>query len=83
MTTHDNARFAKALRKAMEDANITQAALARELKTDASQVNRWANGNAVPHINTVRRIEKFLKADRKQSPPPVRRPVSLTVRDCD
>lgn len=63
MTTHDNARFAKALRQAMEDANVTQAALARELQTDASQVNRWANANAVPHTNTVRRIEGFLKAD--------------------
>lgn len=63
MTTHDSARFAKVLRKAMEDADITQAELARRLQTDASQVNRWANGKAVPHINTVRRIERILKAD--------------------
>lgn len=63
MTAHDNARFSKALRKAMEDADITQAALAREFGTDASQVSRWANGKAVPHINTVRRIERLLKAD--------------------
>ena len=63
MTAQDNARFAKALRKAMEDADIKQAALARALETDASQVNRWARGYAVPHVNTVRRIERFLKAD--------------------
>lgn len=47
----------------MEDADVTQAALARELRTDASQVCRWANEKAVPHINTVRRIERFLNAD--------------------
>jgi transcriptional regulator with XRE-family HTH domain len=63
MTAQDNARFANALRKAMEDAGVTQAALARALLMDAGQINRWAKGKAVPHINSVRRIEKILKAD--------------------
>ena len=51
------------LRQVLQDARISQAALARELRVDASQVNRWVNGKALPHIDNVQRIEKFLKID--------------------
>src|SRR5689334_10402250 len=63
MIAQDNVRFANALRKAMEDADVKQAALAHALQVDPGQVSRWARGKAVPHINTVRRIEEILKAD--------------------
>jgi transcriptional regulator with XRE-family HTH domain len=67
MAPQDKPTFADELRRAIRAARITQAALARELHTDQGQVSRWVNGNAVPHIDTVSRIEEFLKTDLSDS----------------
>jgi transcriptional regulator with XRE-family HTH domain len=63
MPPQDHPSFANALSQALRDKQISQAALARELKVDPSQVNRWVRGNAIPHFDNVQRIEKFLKTD--------------------
>lgn len=67
MVTQDHANFADMLRQALQDVRISQAALARELHVDPSQVNRWVNGKALPHIENVQRIEKILKIDLSEA----------------
>lgn len=42
---------------------MSQADLARLLSVDPGQVSRWVNGKAIPHIDTVGRIEQALNAD--------------------
>ena len=56
-------KLGKALRAAISAATTTQAGLARELHIDAGQVSRWVNDKAIPHRETVRRIEQILGAD--------------------
>jgi transcriptional regulator with XRE-family HTH domain len=63
MPTQGDASFSERLRAVLSTSRMPQAALARELNIDASQVNRWVNGKSVPHLDMVRRIEKILSAD--------------------
>jgi transcriptional regulator with XRE-family HTH domain len=59
--------FGEALRRALRDARMTQASLARELRIDVSQVNRWTNNKALPHISYIGRIERVLGVDLSDS----------------
>jgi transcriptional regulator with XRE-family HTH domain len=63
MGTQGGSTFGNALKASIAAARLTQANLARELKIDPGQVSRWVNGKAVPHGETVARIERILKAD--------------------
>jgi transcriptional regulator with XRE-family HTH domain len=63
MGPQEHASFGDALRKALEGAGISQAALARELHVDASQVNRWVHDKALPQTDNLQRIEQFLGVD--------------------
>ena len=67
MTAQGHATFGNALRAAITAARRTQAELARELQIDPGQVSRWVNDKAVPHVNTVARIEQILHADLSAS----------------
>jgi transcriptional regulator with XRE-family HTH domain len=62
MDTQGAASFGKALQAALRACHMTQAELARHLKIDAGQVSRWVNGKAMPHFDTVQRIEEVLGA---------------------
>ena len=63
MDAQGRTTFGKALKAAIAAARYTQAGLARELHIDAGQVSRWVNGKAIPHRETVARIEEILSAD--------------------
>jgi transcriptional regulator with XRE-family HTH domain len=63
MSSQEKASFGDALLQALQAAGASQAALARELHVDASQVNRWVRGKAFPSVDTLLRINKFLSAD--------------------
>jgi transcriptional regulator with XRE-family HTH domain len=63
MNRQGNSSFGDALRAAIAAARSSQAKLARELQIDPGQVSRWVNGKAVPHSETLARIERTLKAD--------------------
>jgi transcriptional regulator with XRE-family HTH domain len=67
MSRQDYIIFADALRQALQNAGKSQAELARELRIDPSQVNRWVNGRAIPQIDNVRRIQAFLNVDLSDS----------------
>jgi transcriptional regulator with XRE-family HTH domain len=63
MGTQEQSSFGGALRQALDAAEISQAKLARELRVDASQVNRWIHDKAFPQIDNLHRIEKLLGVD--------------------
>lgn len=63
MDAQENATFGEALKKALTEARMSQADLARRLHVDPGQVSRWARAKAVPHIDTVGRIEDELGVD--------------------
>lgn len=63
MKAQEVATFGPALRQALQRARKSQADLARLLNVDPGQVSRWVHGKAVPHIDTVGRIEQELGAD--------------------
>jgi len=63
MGTQDQASFGEALRQALLTAGMTQAELARQLKIDQGQVSRWVHDKAIPHRQTIARIEKLLNVD--------------------
>jgi len=63
---HDTS-FGDALRRALKDARLTQAELAKRLTIDPGQVSRWINGKAMPHPNTVQRIEEILEINLSDS----------------
>jgi transcriptional regulator with XRE-family HTH domain len=63
MGKQEESSFEGALRQALEAAGVSQAALARELHVDASQVNRWIHGKALPQVDNLRGIERFLGVD--------------------
>lgn len=67
MPSQEGTGFADALRRAMQKAHMNQAELARQLNVDPSRVNRWVNGKAVPHIDTVGRIGIILETDLSDS----------------
>jgi|ERR1700677_888140 transcriptional regulator with XRE-family HTH domain len=56
-------RFGSALRQALREKGIRQAALAKELPVDAGQISRWVNGRAIPSPSQVRRMERILETD--------------------
>lgn len=60
MGVQDHTSFGEALKHALQEAGTTQAALARELHLDPSQVNRWIHDKAFPPLDTLQRIEKIL-----------------------
>src|SRR4051812_17272001 len=59
--------YGQALRAALKGATTTQAELARALNVDPGQVSRWATDKAVPHAQTVRKIESILGADLSEA----------------
>jgi transcriptional regulator with XRE-family HTH domain len=63
MNAHDYSTFGNALKSAISAARYSQAKLARELHIDPGQVSRWTNDKAIPHADTVGRIEQILGAD--------------------
>lgn len=63
MNAHDQSTFGNALKSAITAARYSQARLARELHIDPGQVSRWTNDKAIPHSDTVARIEQILGAD--------------------
>lgn len=63
MDAQGRTSFGKALKAAISAARFTQAGLARELHIDQGQVSRWVNGKAIPHSETVARIERILGTD--------------------
>lgn len=63
MNAHGPTTFGNALKSAIATARYSQARLARELHIDPGQVSRWTNDKAIPHSDTVARIEQILKAD--------------------
>ncbi len=67
MDAQGRTTFGKALKAAISAAGYTQAGLARELVIDAGQVSRWVNGKAIPHSETVARIERILGTDLSAS----------------
>jgi transcriptional regulator with XRE-family HTH domain len=67
MSPQDGPSFAETLRQALTRRHMRQVQLARLLNVDPSQVNRWVNGNAVPHIGTVGRIEQILETNLSDS----------------
>lgn len=67
MDAQGRTTFGKALRAAIDAAHYSQAGLARELLIDAGQVSRWVNGKAIPHSETVAKIERILGTDLSAS----------------
>jgi len=67
MNGHDHSTFGHALKSSIATARYSQARLARELHVDPGQVSRWANDKAVPHGDTVARIEQILGTDLFES----------------
>lgn len=67
MVAQRPATFGAALREALRDARLSQAGLARQLNIDPGQVSRWANNKAVPHSDTLHRVERILGADLAES----------------
>ncbi len=63
MDAQGRTTFGKALKAAISAAHYTQAGLARELVIDQGQVSRWVNGKAIPHGETLTKIEGILGAD--------------------
>jgi transcriptional regulator with XRE-family HTH domain len=63
MSSQEARSFGAVLSAALVRARMTQQALATELNTNPSQVSRWANNKATPHIDTVKRLEEVLGAD--------------------
>lgn len=63
----DRTTFGKALKVAISAAHYTQAKLAQALHIDPGQVSRWVHGKAIPHSETVARIEQVLGADLSES----------------
>ena len=63
MDAQGRSTFGKALRAAISAARYSQAGLAKELHIDAGQVSRWVNGKAIPHSETLAKIEAILGAD--------------------
>jgi len=63
MNTHGYTSFGNALKSAIATARYTQARLGRELHIDPGQISRWTNDKAIPHADTVARIEQILGAD--------------------
>jgi transcriptional regulator with XRE-family HTH domain len=63
MEAQGDASFPSALRQALEDAEMTQAALAGRLSIDPGQVSRWCNGKAIPHKDNILRIKGILGID--------------------
>jgi transcriptional regulator with XRE-family HTH domain len=55
--------FADALRQALRGKGMSQAALARELHVDASQVHRWLYGQALPQAKNISLIKTILGVD--------------------
>jgi transcriptional regulator with XRE-family HTH domain len=67
MDAQGRSTFGKALKAAISAAGYTQAGLARELVIDAGQVSRWVNGKAIPHSETVAKVERILGTDLSAS----------------
>lgn len=63
MPAQQNATVGQALKRALTSARKSQADLGRLLDVDPGQVSRWVNDKAVPHIDTVGRIEDELGVD--------------------
>lgn len=63
MAAQAGSEFGKALAAALKKKRYTQAKLAAELHVNPSQVSRWKQGEAVPHIETVGQIEGILDAN--------------------
>lgn len=63
MAAQAGSEFGEALGRAIKRKRITQASLASALHIDPSQITRWKKGQAVPHIETVARIEEELGVD--------------------
>lgn len=63
MDAQGRTTFGKALRAAIEAARYSQAKLAKQLVIDPGQVSRWVNGKAIPHSETVAKIEQVLGTD--------------------
>jgi transcriptional regulator with XRE-family HTH domain len=61
MNQHES--FGDALKRAIDDAGLTQAKVAKQLAVDPSQVSRWATNSAKPHRDNVRRLSDLLKRD--------------------
>lgn len=59
--------FGSALKAALAGAKRNQAELARHLTQDPGQVSRWATDKAIPHADTVRKIEEWLGVDLSQA----------------
>jgi len=55
--------FGERLRQAIEARGWEQKEFAAKIGVSESQVSRWVNGKAVPHIDTVGRIEDELGVD--------------------
>lgn len=67
MAEHGGETFGQALKRALRAARINQAELSRRLVIDPGQVSRWATDKAMPHEDTVARIEEELGADLSAS----------------
>jgi transcriptional regulator with XRE-family HTH domain len=67
MAQQDHASFADALRQALEKEDTSQVTLARAIRVDPSQVNRWVRGKALPHRDNVKAIETFLETDLSEA----------------
>jgi len=63
MNSHGYTSFGNALKSAIAAAGYTQARLGRELHIDPGQISRWTNDKAIPHSNTLARIERILGVD--------------------
>jgi transcriptional regulator with XRE-family HTH domain len=59
--------FGAALQLALLEAGRSQTWLALKLNSSPSQVSRWVNGKALPHIDTVRKIEELLETDLRDA----------------
>ena len=60
MPPQRRASFGVLLKRALEAAGVSQAALARHLRVDAAQVSRWVNSTAVPSPSQVSEMEQKL-----------------------
>ena len=60
MAEEERQDFGAALRAAIVGARYTQARLAKEIGTNATQVSRWVNNRARPHVSSLAAIEKTL-----------------------
>ncbi len=67
MDAQGRTTFGRALKAAIVAAHYSQAGLARELITDPGQVSRWVNGKAIPHMDTVAKIERILGTELSAS----------------